>query len=48
MHLHISDGVFTVNVDLAPGDYQYKYVVDDVWKENPNQVITLISRVSYG
>ena len=33
-----SDGVFSVKIDLAPGEYEYKYVVDSEWKENPNQV----------
>ena len=30
------DGTFTTTVDLAPGRYAYKFVVDGNWKEDPN------------
>ncbi len=36
--MHHSDGLFTVKLDLEPGDYQYKFVVDGDWKESPHQV----------
>lgn len=29
------DGVFTVTLDLDPGTYQYKYVVDGTWMPDP-------------
>jgi glycosidase len=29
------DGVFTVTLQLAPGTYAYKFVVDDRWQEDP-------------
>jgi cyclomaltodextrinase / maltogenic alpha-amylase / neopullulanase len=29
------DGVYTVTVDLDPGKYQYKFVVDGNWKADP-------------
>jgi len=35
------DGIFTVEIDLAPGTYQYKFIVDGDWKvdpKNPDQV----------
>lgn len=30
------DGVFETTLDLAPGRYAYKFVVDGTWKEDPN------------
>ncbi|MDI6807568.1 MAG: glycogen-binding domain-containing protein [Candidatus Eisenbacteria bacterium] len=31
------DGVWTIVVNLAPGRYQYKFVIDgQTWKEDPN------------
>lgn len=29
------DGTFRVKVSLKPGEYQYKFVVDDVWVNDP-------------
>ncbi|MBK9302391.1 MAG: hypothetical protein IPM94_00395 [bacterium] len=29
------DGVYTADVDLAPGRYMYKFVVDGNWKQDP-------------
>ncbi len=29
------NGVFDVTIPLAPGHYQYKYVIDGTWKEDP-------------
>ena len=31
-----SDGVWTLVLDLAPGTYQYKFVIDGSWKEDPD------------
>ena len=31
-------GHFTVMKQLAPGVYQYKFIVDDIWKHAPEQV----------
>ncbi|MEZ4631377.1 MAG: glycogen-binding domain-containing protein [Deinococcales bacterium] len=31
-------GVWYVVVDLAPGSYQYKFFVDEVWLEDPNDL----------
>ncbi len=30
------DGVYTVTIPLAPGRYQYKFVVDGQWHQDPN------------
>lgn len=30
------DGVFTATVELAPGRYAYKFVIDGTWKEDPS------------
>ncbi len=30
------DGVFETTLDLAPGSYAYKFVVDGTWQEDPN------------
>ena len=30
------DGVYTVTIPLAPGRYQYKFVVDGQWFQDPN------------
>jgi hypothetical protein len=30
------DGVFRVVKQLAPGTYQYKFVMDDTWREDPD------------
>ncbi|MFH1681157.1 MAG: alpha-amylase family glycosyl hydrolase [Candidatus Eisenbacteria bacterium] len=30
------DGIFEREIELAPGRYEYKFVVDDVWVEDPN------------
>jgi len=30
-----ADGVWSLTLELAPGDYQYKYVVDGSWREDP-------------
>ncbi|MCP4681219.1 MAG: AAA family ATPase [Desulfobacterales bacterium] len=35
------DGTWAKNIDLAPGTYQYRFLVDDIWAEdqnNPNLV----------
>jgi hypothetical protein len=35
------DGTWTTTIALAPGEYQYRFIVDDVWVEdrnNPNRV----------
>jgi 1,4-alpha-glucan branching enzyme len=29
------DGVYSVSVKLAPGTYQYKFVIDGVWQADP-------------
>ncbi len=29
------DGVFRIKLDLAPGEYQYKFVVDGDWHSDP-------------
>jgi hypothetical protein len=29
------DGVWSITVKLAPGTYQYKYVIDDKWTQDP-------------
>jgi 1,4-alpha-glucan branching enzyme len=37
------DGVFRAKVRLAPGEYQYKFVADGVWLNDPDaesQVVT--------
>jgi glycosidase len=30
------DGTWTLTLNLAPGSYQYKFVVDGAWKQDPN------------
>lgn len=30
------DGVWTITYDLAPGTYQYKFVADGSWYQDPN------------
>ena len=30
-----SDGVYTVTLSLAPGDHQYKFVIDGTWCADP-------------
>jgi cyclomaltodextrinase / maltogenic alpha-amylase / neopullulanase len=30
------DGVFSITVGIDPGDHMYKFVIDDVWKEDPH------------
>ena len=30
------DGVFRLVKQLAPGTYQYKYIIDDTWREDPD------------
>jgi len=38
----MENGTWTKTIALAPGEYQYKFVVDDVWVEdynNPNSVV---------
>ncbi len=30
-----ADGVFTATLQLAPGDYQYKFVIDGTWCADP-------------
>lgn len=32
------DNVFSVSIDLAPGEYLYKYFVDSEWQINKEQV----------
>lgn len=34
-------GVFTYTVELAPGQYEYKYVVDGNWVSDPSNPITI-------
>jgi glycosidase len=29
------DGIFEITIDLEPGTYKYKFVVDDRWQEDP-------------
>lgn len=31
-------GVYSASVKLAPGDYQYKFVVDGIWCADPENV----------
>ena len=30
------NGAFQIKMKLAPGDYQYKFIVDGVWLNDPN------------
>ncbi len=30
------DGVFSITVQIVPGEYQYKFVIDGTWKEDPH------------
>ncbi len=32
------DGVYAVSLKLAPGDYQYKFVIDGTWCADPENV----------
>ncbi|MBD3349719.1 MAG: hypothetical protein GF400_11070 [Candidatus Eisenbacteria bacterium] len=32
----VEDGVFRITLDLLPGTYEYKFVVDGAWKEDPD------------
>ena len=32
------DDVHVVSIDLSPGEYTYKFLVDNDWKINSNQV----------
>ena len=34
------DGIWTVTLELDPGDYQYKYVADGNWITDPHSVDT--------
>lgn len=36
--LYFRDGVFTVSIDLSPGEYLYKYYVDSEWQIRKDQV----------
>jgi len=29
------DGLWTITLELAPGEYEYKFVVDGTWIEDP-------------
>jgi len=29
------DGIWSITVKLAPGTYQYKYVIDSKWTQDP-------------
>ena len=31
-----SDGRWSVDINLNPGVYKYQFIVDGVWKEDPN------------
>ena len=33
-----NEGVYTATVKLAPGDYQYKFVIDGTWCADPENV----------
>ncbi len=35
------DGIFHVTLDLAPGTYEYKFVVDGAWMEDPGNPNTV-------
>ena len=34
------DDVFAVSIDLSPGEYIFKYFVDDEWKIRKDQVLS--------
>ena len=35
-----ADGLWTVELPLSPGTYQYLFVVDGFWRPNPNATET--------
>lgn len=36
IRLEGKDGVYTVELDLAPGSYEYKFIVNDFWTMDPD------------
>jgi chromosome partitioning protein len=38
------DGIWSKTLTLAPGEYQYKFVVDDIWIEDQNNPSTVDNR----
>jgi 1,4-alpha-glucan branching enzyme len=35
------DGVWTIELELAPGTYEYRFIVDGVWCDDPQAALTL-------
>jgi 1,4-alpha-glucan branching enzyme len=35
------DGVWTIELELAPGEHEYRFVVDGVWCDDPQAALTL-------
>ena len=35
-----ADGVWTIELELAPGTYEYRFIVDGVWCDDPNAAET--------
>jgi 1,4-alpha-glucan branching enzyme len=36
-----ADGVWTIELELAPGMYKYRFIVDGVWCDDPQAALTL-------
>jgi len=36
-----ADGVWTIELELAPGEHEYRFVVDGVWCDDPQAALTL-------
>ena len=38
MAFKVREGIYTASMKLAPGDYQYKFVIDGTWCADPENV----------
>lgn len=36
-----SEGIWEINIDLIPGVYEYRFLVDRKWKNDPNYIIAV-------
>ena len=37
------DGLWKVDVDLDPGEYEYRYIIDGVWIKDPRNVDSVLN-----
>ncbi len=41
IRLERSDGIFTITIFVSPGRHEYKFIVDGIWKEDPDNPETV-------